>query len=565
MKRLLSLLIIAVISVSMIPLQLSVTSDVYAAGSSFSEDFASFNSNWEYRSGSNGSPFNCVFSPSQVSFKDSKLVLTLDRDYSGSGYPYKGAEYRTSNVYGYGYYETKMKPAKNTGIVSSFFTYTGPSDGNPWDEIDIEFLGKDTTKVQFNWYKNGKGGHEYYHNLGFDASQGYHTYGFDWQPNSITYYVDGVKVYTGTQEIPTTPGKIMMNLWPGITVDDWLGAYDGKTPLSAYYESVRYSKEGYTGSTSPTPTPTNPSGSGSNFFEDFPSFNSNWEYRTGSNGSPFNCVFSPSQVTFSDSKMILTLDRDNSGSGYPYKGGEYRTTSFYGYGYYETKMKPAKNTGIISSFFTYTGPSDGNPWDEIDIEFVGKDTTKVQFNWFKNGKGGHEYYHNLGFDASQGYHTYGFDWQPNSITYYVDGVKVYTGTQEIPSTPGKIMMNIWPGITVDDWLGAYDGKTPLSAYYEYVRYSKDGYTSLSTPTPTSKPTNTPTNTKKPTSTPTSVKSTGDFNKDGVINMSDVMLLANRFNTTIGNPRYDPTYDLNNDGAISMSDVMIIASKFNTFV
>jgi hypothetical protein len=48
-------------------------------------------------------------------------------------------------------------------------------------------------------------------------------------------------------------------------------------------------------------------------------------------------------------------------------------------------------------------------------------------------------------------------------------------------------------------------------------------------------------------------------------MSDVMLLANRFNTTIGNPRYDPTYDLNNDGAISMSDVMIIASKFNTFV
>ena len=29
-----------------------------------------------------------------------------------------------------------------------------------WDEIDIEFLGKDTPKVQFNYYTNGQGNHE---------------------------------------------------------------------------------------------------------------------------------------------------------------------------------------------------------------------------------------------------------------------------------------------------------------------------------------------------------------------------------------------------------------------
>lgn len=33
-----------------------------------------------------------------------------------------------------------MKPTKNTGTVSSFFTYTGPAHGTQWDEIDIEFL-----------------------------------------------------------------------------------------------------------------------------------------------------------------------------------------------------------------------------------------------------------------------------------------------------------------------------------------------------------------------------------------------------------------------------------------
>jgi len=314
------------------------------------------------------------------------------------------------------------------------------------------------------------------------------------------------------------------------------------------------------------------SAAGSSFFEDFASFNSSWEYRSGSNGSPFNCVFSPSQVSFADGKMVLTLDRNNSGSSYPYKGAEYRTSSVYGYGYYETKMKAAKNTGIVSSFFTYTGPSDGNPWDEIDIEFLGKDTSKVQFNWYTNGKGGHEYFYNLGFDASQAYHTYGFDWQPNSITYYVDGKKVYTGTQEIPKTPGKIMMNLWPGITVDDWLGAFDGRTPLSAYYEYARYSSEGYSPLAsnppTNTPTARPTNTPTSrptntpTDRPTNTPVNTTIPEDVNGDRTVNMADVMMLALSFNTTVGDAKYNDKCDVNKDNVINMGDVVMIALKFN---
>nr|APX61206.1 GFP::LicBM3 [synthetic construct] len=200
---------------------------------------------------------------------------------------------------------------------------------------------------------------------------------------------------------------------------------------------------------------------------------SQWEKADWANGSVFNCVWKPSQVTFSNGKMILTLDREYGGS-YPYKSGEYRTKSFFGYGYYEVRMKAAKNVGIVSSFFTYTGPSDNNPWDEIDIEFLGKDTTKVQFNWYKNGVGGNEYLHNLGFDASQDFHTYGFEWRPDYIDFYVDGKKVYRGTRNIPVTPGKIMMNLWPGIGVDEWLGRYDGRTPLQAEYEYVKYYPNG-------------------------------------------------------------------------------------------
>ncbi|HOV27413.1 MAG TPA: carbohydrate-binding protein [Pseudobacteroides sp.] len=68
----------------------------------------------------------------------------------------------------------------------------------------------------------------------------------------------------------------------------------------------------------------------------------------------------------------------------------------------------------------------------------------------------------------------------------------------------------------------------------------------------------------PTPTSSPVKSI-DINKDGIINMADVIIIAGKFNTVVGDPKYDEACDLNSDGAINMSDVIIIAGKFNTVV
>ena len=165
-----------------------------------------------------------------------------------------------------------------------------------------------------------------------------------------------------------------------------------------------------------------------------------------SNGGMFNCTWRAANVWF-DGYLNLKIDRDSATGGY--SGGEYRTNDAFGYGMYDVSLKAIKNTGVVTSFFTYTGPSDGTVWDEIDIEILGKDTTKVQFNYYTNGQGNHEYLHNLGFDASYGFHQYGFLWQQGKITWYVDGKAVYTATNNIPSTPGKIMLNVWPGTGVD--------------------------------------------------------------------------------------------------------------------
>lgn len=209
----------------------------------YHEDFNTYDDTTMERSDwFNGKPFDCRWVPKNTVVNNGTLTLTIDQNTTDE-YRYNGAEWHTREFFGYGMYSVRMQPIRNPGVVSSFFTYTGPSDNNPWDEIDIEFLGKDTTKVQFNYYTNGVGGHEYIYDLGFDASEGYHEYGFDWQPDHITWYVDGIAVYTATENLPVTPGKIMMNAWPGIGVDDWLAPYDGQTPLVAYYDWISYSNQ----------------------------------------------------------------------------------------------------------------------------------------------------------------------------------------------------------------------------------------------------------------------------------------------------------------------------------
>ncbi|MCQ2460335.1 MAG: glycoside hydrolase family 16 protein, partial [Ruminococcus sp.] len=317
---------------------------------------------------------------------------------------------------------------------------------------------------------------------------------------------------------------------------EWLGAYDGKTPLTARYQWATYNKDGYTANnnnnqqpqtttqgwdwnwnqttttttqgwdwnwnqttTTTTqawnpPTTTTQGAQNALGIKDFGTpLNSNAtmiaDFRKGAsseffasegwtNGKPFDCWWYKENTSLSNGMLELSIDRErNANDKNPdwdpnYSGAEYRTQHHYGFGYYEVSMQAMKNSGVNSSFFTYTGPSEDNPWDEVDIEILGKDTTKVQLNYYRNGQGGHEFMYDLGFDSSEGFHTYGFDWQPDHITWYVDGKEAHTMYGDMPKTESRIMMNAWPGRTVDEWLGAYDGKTPLTARYQWVTYTK---------------------------------------------------------------------------------------------
>lgn len=191
----------------------------------------------------------------------------------------------------------------------------------------------------------------------------------------------------------------------------------------------------------------------------------------------FNAGWRADHVRFSQGKMELRLDTatcPDGCSGRPYASGEYASTRYYGFGRFEVRMKPARGSGTVTSFILYTGSSEGTRWDEIDIEFLGRDTRRLQTNYFTDGVGRHETMIDLPFDAADDFHTYGFEWTREAIHRYVDGKHVHTETGTrgpLPLHPGKVIMNFWPGTGIDIWSGpfTYPG-TPMVATYDDIRY-----------------------------------------------------------------------------------------------
>lgn len=190
-----------------------------------------------------GSHYGCHWRKENVEQTPSGALLAMHR-VKGASKPCTAAEMQTAGHYSYGRYEVVMRPARGSGLVSSFFTYTGGYFGDPHDEIDIEFLGKDTTKVHFNYFRKGKTGADEIFDLPFDAADADRLYAFEWTPERITWYVEGVPYYTtptGDAGLPVAPGKIFVNVWQGEQwIEQWTGAPTYASGAGAHYSCVSY-------------------------------------------------------------------------------------------------------------------------------------------------------------------------------------------------------------------------------------------------------------------------------------------------------------------------------------
>jgi beta-glucanase (GH16 family) len=180
-----------------------------------------FDTDWAKRNALFGVPSNGQSSGLLLKVQPQALA-------SKTGNKFVGASVRRKEPTRYGRYEAKVRPAKGAGFVTGFFTYTGPHYGTQHDEIDIEFLGKNTRQIHVAWFEDGHLTNKFI-DLPFDAADKPRLYAFEWLPDRINWYAEGTLIYTTRQTmstLPSTPSRLFVNIW---AADQSISVWSGKT------------------------------------------------------------------------------------------------------------------------------------------------------------------------------------------------------------------------------------------------------------------------------------------------------------------------------------------------
>ncbi|KAI9268886.1 concanavalin A-like lectin/glucanase domain-containing protein [Phascolomyces articulosus] len=159
---------------------------------------------------------NRIFDPTNVQvIEDGGVHLTVKKMDNGS---YTSASFGTKRQdILYGTFRANMKTTPEPGTVAAFFFFR-----NNTCEIDMESL----SRIQNPWKTYFSVQPQIYnedgsastltndkHTLNFDPTSAFHEYRFDWTPEDITYYLDGEEANRFSQNIPSEPGRIIINHW----------------------------------------------------------------------------------------------------------------------------------------------------------------------------------------------------------------------------------------------------------------------------------------------------------------------------------------------------------------
>ncbi|KAK4748453.1 hypothetical protein SAY87_015039 [Trapa incisa] len=157
-----------------------------------------------------------------------------------------GARWRTTTRFQYGTFSAKIKcPGGNTSGLN-FNIYLSSLEGDKsQDEIDFEFLGKDLTTVQTNYYTTGTGNREQIHDLGFNGSDGFHEYVIKWDKEFMEWLIDGKVVRREERKhgesFPDKPMFLYASVWDASYIDEarWTGPYHGTdAPYVCEYKDI---------------------------------------------------------------------------------------------------------------------------------------------------------------------------------------------------------------------------------------------------------------------------------------------------------------------------------------
>jgi beta-glucanase (GH16 family) len=189
-------------------------------------------------------------------------------------------------------------------------------------------------------------------------------------------------------------------------------------------------------------------------------------------------LFRPSNIIFdSDISTALIIKKEALGVR-EYSAASLTTHNQYLYGRFQVILKASKVPGVVTGFFLHRD----SPRLEIDIEIVGKKSSRLVVNVFYNPGGdgakfdygyrGAPSYIELGFDASESYHSYAIEWLPNEIRWFVDDNLVHRRVEwdptPIPHLPMGLHINFWPSRSRELAGRLFDRKIPAKMFIKSV-------------------------------------------------------------------------------------------------
>lgn len=352
---------------------------------------------------------------------------------------------------------------KGAGVISNFYL---SSNDQSSDVIGFDFLGKFPNRVLTSYSVNGNaGGNQQLYVLSYDTSVDFHTYTIKWDSESIVWLADNTVLRilyrsNASAGYPKKAASIFCHTWDASSVGD--GSYAGIVnwtfgPFRSYFTDIIASSPLVSGSwkapmlasdvaLSLVPIPMRP--------------------------LAIDYCFSNVVVVAND--ISITFDQQGC-------GGRFRSITTYPSGTFTSRVKCAvgDTSGLLSSF--YLSSLEGSKvQDEIDFEWLGKDKSSVQTNYYVNGVGNHEVQVLLGFDCSQAYHTYTIIYSNDQIQWLVDGkiVRIVTRAKEVmlnnpyPVKPVYAYASVWNASTINggSWAGTWSGTNlPYTVFFSDMR------------------------------------------------------------------------------------------------
>jgi GR25 family glycosyltransferase involved in LPS biosynthesis len=163
-------------------------------------------------------------------------------------------------------------------------------------------------------------------------------------------------------------------------------------------------------------------------------------------------LFAKEGLVHSEEGTRLIISREVDGNR-PLQSGAFASVRSFDHGRFEAEIRAARGSGLVTGFFLHRDL----PRQEIDIELPGGDPSRMLVNVYFNpgddgaamgfGYRGSPCRIDLDFDTTSDFHLYAIDWEPDRITWSVDGKIVHERLSwdptPIPHLPMRLHGNLW--------------------------------------------------------------------------------------------------------------------------